>query len=40
MQIDPKWLLELAPHFYKTQELEDEAKKKMPKNHGGKASKL
>ncbi|KAJ9072883.1 hypothetical protein DSO57_1022587 [Entomophthora muscae] len=39
MQIDPKWLLELAPHFYKVQELEDETKKKMPKNHGGKPSK-
>ncbi|KAI0230508.1 hypothetical protein L0F63_000481 [Massospora cicadina] len=37
MPIDPKWLLELAPHFYKTHELEDEAKRKLPKHHGGKA---
>ena len=30
-EIQPEWLLEVAPHFYKSKELEDSSKKKMPK---------
>ncbi|OMJ29644.1 Pre-mRNA-splicing factor ATP-dependent RNA helicase-like protein cdc28 [Smittium culicis] len=30
VEIDPKWLVELAPHFYSKQEIEDSSKKKMP----------
>ncbi|OLY81585.1 Pre-mRNA-splicing factor ATP-dependent RNA helicase-like protein cdc28 [Smittium mucronatum] len=29
-EIDPKWLVELAPHFYSKQEIEDSSKRKMP----------
>lgn len=31
IEIDSKWLLEVAPHYYKTKELEDSTNKKMPK---------
>ncbi|PVV00519.1 hypothetical protein BB560_005100 [Smittium megazygosporum] len=31
MEIEPGWLTELAPHFYSKNEVEDESKKKMPK---------
>ncbi|KAG5675858.1 hypothetical protein PVAND_005726 [Polypedilum vanderplanki] len=31
IEIDSKWLLEVAPHYYKPKELEDSTNKKMPK---------
>jgi pre-mRNA-splicing factor ATP-dependent RNA helicase DHX16 len=31
IDIQPEWLLEVAPHFYKPKELEDDSKKKFPK---------
>lgn len=30
-EIESKWLLEVAPHYYKSKELEDSTNKKMPK---------
>ncbi|KAJ1679937.1 hypothetical protein EV182_001018 [Spiromyces aspiralis] len=30
-EIDPKWLLEVAPHYFKPSEVEDDSKKKLPK---------
>jgi pre-mRNA-splicing factor ATP-dependent RNA helicase DHX16 len=30
-EIESKWLLEVAPHYYKAKELEDSTNKKMPK---------
>jgi pre-mRNA-splicing factor ATP-dependent RNA helicase DHX16 len=32
--IESKWLLEVAPHYYKPRELEDSTNKKMPKMTG------
>ena len=34
IEIEPKWLVEIAPHYYKRKDVEDETKKKMPKGHG------
>ncbi|KAJ3025529.1 UNVERIFIED_CONTAM: putative pre-mRNA-splicing factor ATP-dependent RNA helicase dhx16 [Siphonaria sp. JEL0065] len=34
IEIQSEWLLEVAPHYYKPGELEDEGSKKMPKNTG------
>jgi len=34
IEIDNKWLLEVAPHYYKARELEDSNMKKMPKGMG------
>ncbi|GMT15697.1 hypothetical protein PFISCL1PPCAC_6994 [Pristionchus fissidentatus] len=34
VQIEPLWLLEVAPHYYKQRELEDATNKKMPKQKG------
>ncbi|GFG40919.1 hypothetical protein Cfor_11095 [Coptotermes formosanus] len=34
MEIESKWLLEVAPHYYKPRELEDSTNKKMPKMTG------
>ncbi|KAJ2064974.1 hypothetical protein GGI17_000575 [Coemansia sp. S146] len=31
IEIDAKWLLELAPHYYKKSDVEDDIKRKMPK---------
>ncbi|KAJ1521071.1 hypothetical protein ONE63_002777 [Megalurothrips usitatus] len=31
IEIESKWLLEVAPHYYKARELEDSTNKKMPK---------
>lgn len=31
VEIESKWLLEVAPHYYKPKELEDSTNKKMPK---------
>lgn len=33
-EIESKWLLEVAPHYYKSKELEDSTNKKMPKTIG------
>lgn len=33
-EIESKWLLEVAPHYYKPRELEDSTNKKMPKQMG------
>jgi len=30
-EIESKWLLEVAPHYYKPKEIEDSTNKKMPK---------
>ena len=32
--IYPKWLVEIAPHYYSAKEVEDLASRKMPKNMG------
>ncbi|CAG9863343.1 unnamed protein product [Phyllotreta striolata] len=34
IEIESKWLLEVAPHYYKAKELEDSTNKKMPKTVG------
>lgn len=34
IEIESKWLLEVAPHYYKPKELEDSTNKKMPKTLG------
>ncbi|KAJ3186910.1 hypothetical protein HDU85_006946 [Gaertneriomyces sp. JEL0708] len=34
IEIEPAWLMEVAPHYYKKGELEDEAGRKMPKKQG------
>ncbi|XP_067830119.1 pre-mRNA-splicing factor ATP-dependent RNA helicase DHX16 isoform X2 [Heptranchias perlo] len=34
IEIDSGWLLEVAPHYYKSKELQDAASKKMPKKLG------
>ncbi|TPX49811.1 hypothetical protein SeMB42_g00606 [Synchytrium endobioticum] len=34
IEIQPEWLLEVAPHYYKPKELEDDSNKKMPKTKG------
>ncbi|TMW45207.1 hypothetical protein DOY81_009714 [Sarcophaga bullata] len=34
IEIESKWLLEVAPHYYKAKELEDSTNKKMPKGQG------
>lgn len=37
MEIDSGWLLEVAPHYYKSKELEDSSSKKMPRKQIGRA---
>ena len=34
IEIENKWLLEVAPHYYKAKEIEDSSSKKMPKTAG------
>ncbi len=35
MEIQPEWLLEVAPHYYKEKDLADaDSKRKMPKQVG------
>jgi len=34
IEIESKWLLEVAPHYYKDRELEDSTTKKLPKTMG------
>ena len=31
IEIQPDWLVEIAPHYYKQKDIEDERSKKMPK---------
>lgn len=33
-EIKPSWLFEIAPHYYKKEELADDSNKKMPKQVG------
>jgi len=33
-QIEPEWLIEIAPHFFKLKEIEDDTKKKLPRTKG------
>ncbi|CAG2063073.1 unnamed protein product [Timema podura] len=39
-EIESKWLLEAAPHYYKPRELEDSTNRKMPKQMGKSRSEL
>lgn len=39
-EIESKWLLEVAPHYYKDRELEDSTNKKLPKTMGKTNSEL
>lgn len=34
IEIDNKWLLEVAPHYYREKELEDTSSRKLPKGKG------
>ena len=34
IEIDSRWLLEVAPHYYKSKELEDTSSRKMPRKQG------
>ena len=40
IEIEPQWLIEVAPHYYKSQEIEDSTTKKMPKQVGKSSSEL
>ncbi|GAB6023367.1 Putative pre-mRNA-splicing factor ATP-dependent RNA helicase dhx16 [Chamberlinius hualienensis] len=40
IEIESSWLLEVAPHYYKSKELEDSSSKKMPKNTGKSSAEL
>ncbi|KAJ3098111.1 hypothetical protein HDU97_004295 [Phlyctochytrium planicorne] len=40
IEIQSSWLLEVAPHYYKPGELEDDSNKKLPKGAGKPASKI
>jgi pre-mRNA-splicing factor ATP-dependent RNA helicase DHX16 len=40
IEIESKWLLEVAPHYYQTKELEDSTNVKMPKVVGKTKSEL
>jgi len=33
-QIQPQWLTEVAPHYYKQKDIEEAIQKKMPKGRG------
>lgn len=34
IEIENQWLLEVAPHYYRSKDLEDNSGKKLPKNTG------
>lgn len=34
VEIESKWLIEVAPHYYKAKEIEDSTTVKMPKSKG------
>ena len=34
IEIKPEWLVEIAPHYYKKKDIEDESSKKLPKGRG------
>eukprot|EP01065_Artemidia_motanka_P038090 TRINITY_DN4695_c2_g1_i1.p1 TRINITY_DN4695_c2_g1~~TRINITY_DN4695_c2_g1_i1.p1 ORF type:complete len:919 (+),score=309.97 TRINITY_DN4695_c2_g1_i1:171-2927(+) len=38
IEIQPKWLVEIAPHYYKPGDIEEESKKKMPRGAGRSAT--
>ena len=38
--VEPKWLTELAPHYYKDTEITDSTNVKMPKGRGKAAAEL
>lgn len=38
IEIDPKWLVEIAPHYYKKKDVEELEKMKMPKKVGKSAT--
>lgn len=40
IEIQPEWLAEVAPHFFKADELKDDSARKMPKQANGKQSNL
>eukprot|EP00029_Vermamoeba_vermiformis_P013374 TRINITY_DN828_c0_g1_i1.p1 TRINITY_DN828_c0_g1~~TRINITY_DN828_c0_g1_i1.p1 ORF type:complete len:1026 (+),score=350.52 TRINITY_DN828_c0_g1_i1:132-3209(+) len=40
MEIRPDWLLEIAPHYYRSKELEDDSQKKLAKKTGKSAQKF
>eukprot|EP00741_Cyanophora_paradoxa_P006192 tig00000984_g6004.t1 len=40
IEIQPEWLVEIAPHYYKKHEIEDSTSKKMPKGKGAAAGTL
>ena len=37
LEIQPRWLVEIAPHYYSQKDVDDAAARKMPKNPGRKA---
>lgn len=39
-EIESKWLLEVAPHYYQDRELEDPTNKKLPKTIGKSSTQL
>ncbi|RWS02705.1 pre-mRNA-splicing factor ATP-dependent RNA helicase DHX16-like protein [Dinothrombium tinctorium] len=40
IEIEPQWLVEVAPHYYKDKEIDDNSTKKMPKQIGKSSSDL
>jgi len=40
VQIEPEWLVELAPHYYKQADIADASKQKMPKKEGATMNKV
>lgn len=40
IEVLPEWLIEVAPHYYKPHDIDDDSKRKMPKKMGKSASEL
>jgi HrpA-like RNA helicase len=34
IEIKPEWLIEIAPHYYKQKEIDDQSSQKLPKSVG------
>jgi pre-mRNA-splicing factor ATP-dependent RNA helicase DHX16 len=34
IEINPEWLVEIAPHYYKEKDINDDSNKKLPKGVG------
>ncbi len=34
IEINPEWLVEIAPHYYKEKDINDDSTKKLPKGVG------